>query len=143
MRQAIFCSSPSFHYSIRCIRFNYQHIKQTYKLIATCDEFLTNRRYVYGEPLPPHLPLPLPPPTHLLLLLPARPMMLRLPLLASDPPPASATLACHVSQYLTCTDTYLLISVLFIISVSLYISPYPQEDPYPFLFGSPARYVLI
>jgi len=38
---------------------------------------------------------------------------------------------------------YLSISVLFIISVSLYISLYPQEDPYPFLFRSPARYVLI
>jgi len=57
---------------------------------------------------------------------------------APDPPPASAALACHVSQYLTRTDTYLSILVLFIISVSLYISPYPQEDPYPFLFGSPA-----
>jgi len=56
------------------------------------------------------------------------------------PPPASAVLVCHVSQYLTRTHTYLSISVLFIISVSL---PYPQEDPYPFLFGSPARYVLI
>ena len=31
-----------------------------------------------------------------------------------------------MTQYLTCTDTYLLISVLFIISVTLYISPYPQ-----------------
>jgi len=62
---------------------------------------------------------------------------------APDLPPASAALACHVSQYLTRTDTYLSISVLFIISVSLYISPYPQEDSYPFLFGSPARYVLI
>ena len=40
-------------------------------------------------------------------------------------------LACHVRQYLTRTDTYLSISVLFIISVSLYISPYPQEDSYP------------
>jgi len=63
--------------------------------------------------------------------------------IASNPPPASAALACHVSQYLTRTDTYLSISVLFIISISLYISPYPQEDPYPFLFKSPARYVLI
>ena len=44
--------------------------------------------------------------------------------------PASAALACHISQYLTRTDTYLLISVLFIISVVLYISPYPQEDPF-------------
>jgi len=63
--------------------------------------------------------------------------------IASNLPPASATLACHVTRYLTCTYMYLLISVLFIISVTLYISPYPQEDPYPFLFGSPARYVHV
>jgi len=30
---------------------------------------------------------------------------------------------------------------LTIISITLYISSCPQEDPYPFLFGSPARYV--
>jgi len=47
-------------------------------------------------------------------------------LAAPDPPPASATLACHVTRYLTHTDTYLLIAVLFIISITLYISPYPQ-----------------
>jgi len=48
------------------------------------------------------------------------------PATASNLPPASAALACHVAWYLTRTDTYLLISVLFIISVTLYISPYPQ-----------------
>jgi len=48
------------------------------------------------------------------------------PAIASDLPSASAALACHVTRYLTRTDTYLLISVLFIISVTLYISPYPQ-----------------
>jgi len=60
---------------------------------------------------------------------------------APNLPSASAMLACHVTRYLTHTYTYLSISVLFIISVTLYISPYPQEDPYPFLFGSPARYL--
>jgi len=48
------------------------------------------------------------------------------PTIAPDPPSASATLACHVTWYLTRTDTYLPVSVLFIISVTLYISPYPQ-----------------
>jgi len=65
------------------------------------------------------------------------------PAIASDPPSTSAVLACHVNRYLTRTYTYLPISVLFIISVTLYISPYPQEDSYPFLFGSPARYVYV
>jgi len=60
------------------------------------------------------------------------------PAIASDLPSASAALACHITRYLTCTYTYLPISVLFIISVTLYISPYPQEDPYAFLFGSHA-----
>jgi len=65
------------------------------------------------------------------------------PATASDPVPTSATLACHVTRYLTRTYMYLPISVLFIISVTLYISPCPQEDPYSFLFGSPARYVHV
>jgi len=63
------------------------------------------------------------------------------PTIASNPLSTSAVLACHVTWYLTRIYTYLLISVLFIISVTLYISSYLQEDPYPFLFGSPARYV--
>jgi len=37
--------------------------------------------------------------------------------------------------------TYLLISDLSLISIILYIRPHLQVDPYPFLFGSPARYV--
>jgi len=65
------------------------------------------------------------------------------PAIASDLPSASAVLACHITRYLTHTYTYLPISVLFIISLTLYISPYPQEDSYPFLFGSPARYVHV
>jgi len=48
------------------------------------------------------------------------------PAIASDLPSASAALACHVTWYLTRTDTYLPSSVLFIISVTLYISSYPQ-----------------
>jgi len=65
------------------------------------------------------------------------------PAIASDPPPTSAGLACHVTRYLTRTYMYLPISGLFIISITLYISPYLQEDPYPFLFRSPARYVYV
>jgi len=81
---------------------------------------------------------------HFRLPLPAHPLTLHLPprpTTASNPPPASAVLACHVTGYLTRTYTYLPILVLLIISVTLYISPYLQEDSYPFLFGSPARYV--
>ena len=37
--------------------------------------------------------------------------------------------------------TYFLISDLSLISIISYISPHLQVDPYPFLFGSPARYV--
>ena len=47
--------------------------------------------------------------------------------IASDPPSTSAVLACHETRYLTHTDTYFPSSVLFIISVTLYISPYLQE----------------
>ena len=36
---------------------------------------------------------------------------------------------------------YFLISDLSLISIISYISPHLQVDPYPFLFGSPARYV--
>src|SRR5438445_12144462 len=38
---------------------------------------------------------------------------------------------------------YLVISVLPIISAIPYISPHLQVDPYPFLFGSPARCALV
>ena len=40
---------------------------------------------------------------------------------------------------------FLLISfyVLYLIHVTLYIRPRLQVDPYPFLFGSPARYALL
>ena len=62
------------------------------------------------------------------------------PATTSNSPPASATLACHVA--LTCTYTYLPVSALFFISVTLYISPYLQVDPYPFLFGSHALFQL-
>jgi len=48
------------------------------------------------------------------------------PAIAPDLPSASAALVCHVTRYLTHTDMYLMVSVLFIISVTLYISPYPQ-----------------
>jgi len=48
------------------------------------------------------------------------------PTIAPNPLPDTVVLACHVTQYLTRTDMYLPISVLFIISVILYISPYPQ-----------------
>jgi len=37
--------------------------------------------------------------------------------------------------------TYFLILDLSLISIISYISPHLQVDPYPFLFGSPARYV--
>ena len=48
------------------------------------------------------------------------------PAIASNLPSASATLAYHVTRYLTRTDMYLPSSVSFIISVTPYISPYPQ-----------------
>ena len=51
------------------------------------------------------------------------------PTIAPNPPSTSAMLACHVTRYLTHTDTYLPSLVLFIISVTLYISPYPQGIP--------------
>jgi len=38
---------------------------------------------------------------------------------------------------------YLLISDLFPISVTLYIRPCLQADPYPFPFGSPAKYAYV
>src|SRR6266571_1632152 len=38
---------------------------------------------------------------------------------------------------------YLVILVLPIISATPYISPHLQVDPYPFLFGSPARCALV
>jgi len=85
----------------------------------------------------------LPPPAHLPLPLPTRPLMLHL-----SPPtrhhfrPASRL--CHTGMPRNSVPyMYLLISVLFIISMTLYISPYPQVDPYPFLFGSLARYVHV
>jgi len=59
---------------------------------------------------------------------------------------------CHLAQPAFCLYhtgalcgvvpyTYLLISDLFSISITLYIRPCLQADPYPFLFGSPARCV--
>jgi len=57
------------------------------------------------------------------------------PTTASNLPPTSAALACYVAPYLTCTYMYSSVSVLFFISVTLYINPYLQVDPYDPLLG--------
>ena len=46
------------------------------------------------------------------------------------------TMMCHVTLYLTRSHYY------SVISVALYITPGLQRDPHPFLFGSPARFVM-
>ena len=55
------------------------------------------------------------------------------PDISSDPPSVYDTYAVPY--------TYFLISDLSLISIISYIGPHLQVDPYPFLFGSPARYV--
>jgi len=75
-----------------------------------------------------------------------------LPHSASDlhplPPRSCSSHAVALLRFALCSLPpfgFLLISVyvLYLIRVTLYIRPRLQVDPYPFLFGSPARYALL
>jgi len=64
------------------------------------------------------------------------------------PPRSCSSPAVALLRFASCLFPpfgFLLISfyVLYLIRVTLYIRPRLQVDPYPFLFGSPARYALL